>query len=282
MAKPSDLSGQRFGKLTVIRRVENDKQGHSRWECQCDCGNSHIVSAVGLKSGHTKSCGCWKRTTYNPRIVDRTGKRYGRLTVIRFAGAKDNRSWWDCRCDCGNIITVPQQSLHGNTNSCGCLRKEVAGNKSRTHGLRYHPIWNSWHGMVDRCTNPNNAFWYRYGGRGITVCDEWLDIHKFLEWSVAHGYKQGLSIDRIDNDGNYCPDNCQWITMEDNASKDNYQRVLITVNNDTHTLVEWASIIGIPYHRFRRRWYRRGVDHTIQFIKDALKHDSIDASVNTN
>lgn len=283
MTKPSNLAGQRFGKLTVIRRVANDKQGHSQWECQCDCGNVHVVKAGYLKNGHTKSCGCWKQTTYNPRIVDRTGKRYGRLTVIRFAGTKDGKSWWECQCDCGNTIIVPQQSLHGNTNSCGCLRKDVAGNRTRTHGLRKHPIWNSWHGMVDRCTNPSNAFWYRYGGRGITVCDDWLDANKFLEWALANGYQEGLSIDRINNDGNYEPDNCQWVTVGENSSKDNYQRIFVTIDGITHTLVEWSRIINVPYQRFRRRWYRRGEEHIKQFIKDILnKQDIIDASINTN
>lgn len=167
--------------------------------------------------------------------MDLTGQRYGRLVVI---GESDPILYpsghkcrmWKCKCDCGNEAVVRHGNLrNGTTQSCGCLHKEIFGKVKRTHGLseenkRLYKIWKE---MRSRCNNPNNKSYERYGGRGIIVCQEWNDSFvPFYQWSMKNGYKEDisdsgrnrLSIDRIDNDGNYEPGNCRWTTNDVQAN----------------------------------------------------------------
>lgn len=157
------------------------------------------------------------------RFVDITGERYGRLIVLRHVGfAENHQSLWECQCDCGKTHIVPKKSLTGGgTKSCGCLRSERTKIGCTKHGMITHSkrakIYDVWVAMKQRCTNPNNKYYRRYGGRGIRVCQEWInDFKAFYDWSIANGYSEGLHLDRIDNDGSYSPDNCHWITNQEN------------------------------------------------------------------
>lgn len=150
----ADLTGQRFGKLCVIRKIGKDKYGISQWECLCDCGNLTAASISNLRNGNTTSCGC-----------------YGRQ------------------------------------------RKSDANSTHRKSGTRLHRIWKAMH---TRCYNKNFFAYKYYGGRGISICDEWLhDFQAFHDWAIANGYADNLTIDRIDVNGNYCPGSCRWATMEE-------------------------------------------------------------------
>jgi hypothetical protein len=168
-----------------------------------------------------------------------TGMRFGKLTVIRQAGSnKFRKVCWECKCDCGNTKVVCGAELrNGKVKSCGCSKKSLL-NKSE---LRIHRIW---YGIVDRCTNKNNHAYEKYGGRGIQVCDEWKQFEPFLEWANGSGYDNNLTIDRIDNMGGYCPTNCRWVTMREQANN-RRGNTLLSYNGETHTLSEWSEIYNL-------------------------------------
>ncbi len=158
-----------------------------------------------------------------PRI-NLIGNKYGRLTVISFAGVKKERTTWLCRCECGNEIIVDRNNLRtGHTQSCGCYKKQRMAEGNTTHGHflkgKQTRLYAIWAGIKRRCLNPNVKTFKYYGARGIKICDEWMEFEPFKDWSLAHGYADTLSIDRINALGNYEPSNCQWITRSENSRK---------------------------------------------------------------
>ena len=178
------MVGQRFGKLIVVSRAENDKKGQARWLCQCDCGGSTITTRYNLITGQTKSCGCILRS---PRTTE--------------------------------------------------LDRRLSGVHSN---------------MKARCSNPNNPHYKYYGGRGITVCEEWQHVDKFREWAYNNGYKPGLTIDRIDVNGNYEPSNCRWVTMQEQQFNKTDSH-LITYKGETKCLAEWENQLGIDHRTILAR-----------------------------
>lgn len=155
-------------------------------------------------------------------VKDLTGQRFGRLTVIGRAGSTPGGvAAWLCRCECGNEAIVAGWSLRcGNTKSCTCLKNEVAKELFTVHGKCMSRLHGVWKGMKERCSNPKHNRYHRYGGRGITVCDDWLNnFQAFYDWAMANGYDENAprgqcTIDRIDNDKGYSPDNCRWVDMK--------------------------------------------------------------------
>ena len=191
------------------------------------------------------------------KLTDLTGQRFGRLTAVEYAGQGKTKGYlWKCKCDCGNETIVYGYALKsGNTKSCGCLWKEATRAKSTTHGMRHTKLYNVWCGIKKRCYYEKNANYKDYGARGICVCDEWQKFEPFMEWALTNGYKEELSIDRIDTNGNYCPENCRWVdryTQANNRTNSKY----LTFNGETHTFAEWSRITAIPYETLRWRTIR--------------------------
>lgn len=189
------------------------------------------------------------------RIIDITGQRFGRLLVIEEAGRKNRQVVWKCECDCGNTVLVRGSDLrNGGQKSCGCLHSK--GRK--THGKSDTRIYRIWCGIKDRCCNPSCKYYGKYGGVGISVCDQWKDsFENFYSWSVANGYSDELTIDRIDNRKGYSPDNCRWATYQQQTDNRRCTQN-ITFNGKSQTLKQWAKETGINYvtlwWRFKNGW----------------------------
>ena len=256
----NNLVGQRFGKVVVLERAEDyiSPSGfHSvSWLCLCDCGKEFVTRASCLKNGNTTSCGCG-------RGRDITGERFGRLVAIKKTSWNNGRDGHGCKwlfqCDCGNTVEYRVQDVTcGKYVSCGCREKETQQeNKYKpTHGASDTSLYAIWCTMKARCYNENNQKYYRYGARGIKMCNDWKDsFESFQSWALTNGYSSVLSIDRIDNDGDYCPENCRWVNAYVQANNKSTNRY-ITYNSQTHTLSEWSRIVDIPYSTIYSRIYR--------------------------
>ena len=190
-------------------------------------------------------------------FIDLTGKRFGRLTVIKRTESTNHNIKWLCKCDCGNEKSVFGIDLtQGKTASCGCIRKEMVIQKNTKHGYAHTRLHNEWTGIKQRCFNVKNQAYKNYGGRGITMCDEWKDnFFVFYEWAMNNGYQDDLTIDRIDNNGNYEPSNCRWTDRITQANNTRVNR-RIEYKGETRTLKEWARIKNIGYGKLQARFIR--------------------------
>lgn len=153
-------------------------------------------------------------------LIDLRGQTFTRLTVIeRAPDHKNGSAKWRCQCSCGNeVIAVGQKLRNGRSKSCGCYNRDSAKNRFTTHGESGTRLFRIWSGMLNRCSNQTNIGWENYGGRGITVDAKWVDSYEaFRDWAISNGYSETLSIDRINNDGNYEPGNCRWATKKEQA-----------------------------------------------------------------
>lgn len=264
MTKFIELTGKKFGKLTVLERVENDKKGSTRWKCKCDCGNEIVVKGRYLREGDTKSCGC---LTNHPNVINLVGQKFNRWTVIRrVKSAKSNYILWECICECGEKRALPGYTLRkGRSKSCGCLAREnVKKRNHKKHGCSNTKIYNTWRNMIDRCSNPKDHNFNNYGGRGIKVCDRWLKFENFyidmIESYMKHIEKYGekdTSIDRMNVNGDYTLSNCRWATPKEQAANRRSNH-LITYKGQTKTLAEWSekfNMLGSTINeRLRRGW----------------------------
>ena len=195
---------------------------------------------------------------------DLTGKTFGRLSVLaRAANNKDHKAVFLCRCSCGTELLVAGVSLtSGNTRSCGCLHREGLVARNTRHGCHNHKLYGVWLNMKQRCRS-NKPRYKAWHGRGIKVCTLWAsDFTAFEKWALLNGYEEHLTIDRIDVNGDYCPENCRWISKQEQAYNKTNTRYL-TYKGETKCVAEWAlyaETLGIGKGTFRNRLYGLGWD----------------------
>lgn len=188
-------------------------------------------------------------------FIDLTGQKFGRLTVIkRVENDKQGGACFLCLCDCGNETKVNGTKLRKNlTQSCGCLQRENMSKRTKTHGKTNTRIFKIWQGMIERCCSKNIHNFNEYGGRGITVCNEWKnDFMTFYNWAIKNGYKDRLTIDRINVNGNYEPSNCRWATKKEQANNRRNNK-LITYKGKTLNQKQWEEFLNLPYGTILRR-----------------------------
>lgn len=189
------------------------------------------------------------------KLIDISGCKFGRLTVVSLDKSTGRRSFWLCKCDCGKETIVMKDNLrNGNTRSCGCIKTENPPRK--THGeskTKLHFVWNT---MKARCKTKSVRNYNNYGGRGISVCKEWEDYINFRNWSINNGYEDGLTIERIDVNGNYCPQNCTWATRKEQA-RNKRNNLLHEIDGVTKPLIEWCEILNKNYEKARHRVQKR-------------------------
>lgn len=320
MGKIKDLTGQKFGKLTVVEFAELRNRA-AFWKCHCECGNEKVISANALRTGNTQSCGC-------TRALNLVGKRFGQLVVLEKAESnKYNQTQYLCRCDCGretvklgsllvsgkttscgrkNLIgmrfgkwsvleeaepiisngkkgraylckcdcgttkILQAKSLTGGQSlSCGCRAREVSTQKATKYfcvpNRSYNRLYGIWIGIKKRCEKSYSGNYHNYGARGITVCEEWLDFENFYRWAMSNGYKEEVlpngknkwTIDRIDVNGNYEPNNCRWVDMDTQANnkRDNHY---LEFNGKTQSIALWSKETGIPAYLITQRINKQG------------------------
>jgi hypothetical protein len=193
---------------------------------------------------------------HKQNINELIGIKFNRLTVLKKSENKiHNRLSVDCKCDCGNLFSATINSLKtGNTKSCGCIRIEKPNQLK--HGLRSHKLFNVYSNIKQRCYNGNSKNFNNYGGRGITICDEWKNSFiNFYNWCINNGWNADLEIDRMDNNGNYSPNNCRCVSRVINV-RNRRNTLKIIFNNQEKSLSEWADIIGVSYSTLSQRIFK--------------------------
>lgn len=262
----ADLIGSRFGKLEVIGYSHYVKGKGHFYLCRCDCGkekpiwrNSLVCTAKG-----TRSCGCAKARSFQDlehgnslsqrQLEALVGQRLGKLVVTKYLGRNENRyHTYECICNCGKTTVATRNNLRkGHTTSCGCYKKQRISETKTRHGGSDLPEYGSWNGAKDRCYNKKNKKYPDYGGRGIKVCDRWLqDFRHFLD-DMGLRPAPGWSLDRIDNNGDYCPENCRWAPPIVQANN-RRSLCLLTFMEQTLSATQWARRLGINHHEILNR-----------------------------
>lgn len=206
------------------------------------------------------------------RFIDLTGKKFGRLTVLSL-NKKGGHPMWNCVCDCGKHKVVYGGHLrYGRIISCGCASIERISNLNKTHGQSKTRLYNIWAGIKSRCYDKNCSSFINYGSRGIKMCEEWKNnFTSFRDWSLSHGYLENLSIDRIDNNGDYEPNNCRWV---DNFTQSNNTRktIIIEYGDKKYSAKQLANFLNINYKKFIYGFHKfNDIEKSVEYAKKYKK-----------
>lgn len=208
------------------------------------------------------------------RKIDISGERFGRLLVLKEEKSSCGHRRWLCQCDCGNKKIISQTDLRtGKSTSCGCYHNERLSEISRKHGETHTRLYRIWRGMINRCENKKDKAFEWYGARGIEVCDEWRkDFTQFRDWANKNGYKENLTIDRIDTNKNYEPNNCRWITASENSARVVHIKSarFLEVDGKSKNESQWAREIGVSQPIIHSWIKKYGEDGAIEKIRNAL------------
>lgn len=248
-----DITGEKYNMLTV-KGFYGKENGKSLWVCQCDCGKEKILSVDRLKK--EKSCGCIKRISNRE---DLTSYENDDIIVVSFFESRKGQSYWNCKCKkCGEIIQRCSSNIKKGLAVCKCVHYKKVSEEHKKFA-RDTSIYSIWTGIKTRCFNSNDASYKHYGQRGIAMCDEWKEsFETFYYWALSNGYEDGLSIERKDVNGNYCPENCCWIKRSE-QSKNRTNTIYATLNGETKRLFEWCEILKLNYHTVYNRIYKMGL-----------------------
>jgi hypothetical protein len=213
------------------------------------------------------------------RKIDLTGKKFGRLLVLSESKTQNGNILWKCKCDCGNIVYALAYNLKSqHTSSCGCYRNEVKSLTHSTHLQSKTRLYKIWRHIKSRCYNPNLKEYKNYGERGISMCEEWYNNFKrFFDWSYQNGYTDFLTIDRINNNGNYEPSNCRWADYKTQANN-RRNTDIIEYNGVSKPIMEWSEILNIPVATIRARLYsyKWSVDKALSTpVRQRIKQENI-------
>lgn len=190
--------------------------------------------------------------------IDLTGEKYGRLTVESLNRSENGIVYWNCLCDCGKTTVVRGSNLKtGAVKSCGCLVHQAS--KCRTHNESKTKLYRHWISMIYRCHNPKNSAYKWYGARGISVCDDWKTYEGFKAWVEATRPREDYTVERIDVNGNYSPDNCTWIPMSEQA-KNRTSSIQIEHDGRVQNLTDWCKELNLEYKRVHNRMFKLGWD----------------------
>lgn len=273
-----DLTNQKFGNFTVLEKAPTHKTSSgcciTMWKCKCDCGTIFVTSSQKIRKGHTKSCGCLLKENKGSKFEDISGNKYGKLTVLRMLKPheKVRKGYsWLCQCDCGKIVHGNANKLKsGHTKSCGCLLVDFISSLNKKYEISDSRLYRVYRSMIDRCANKKNKRYDDYGGKGINVCEEWMEnFDNFATWSYQNGWCENAprgqcTLDRIDCYGNYEPNNCRWVSnkVQQNNKTNNH---LLEHNGEIKTMKEWSECLGISYSKIV---YHIGKGRTIKQIID--------------
>lgn len=219
------MLGKKFHKWLVIQEIKTDKPG-KHYECKCNCGNINIIPGTTLRANRSKQCrDCQYKQLYDPQKM--IGQKHGKWKVIEFIKIHRNLQHFKIQCECGFVGKIAGADLRcGKSKQCtNCHNRENAEN-NKTHGMHNSKLYKVWTSMIQRCNNPNNAAYKYYGKRGIKINEKWLKFENFYKDMGER--PDGMTLDRINNDGNYEPGNCRWTTHIENC---NNRRKKYTLNS---------------------------------------------------
>lgn len=276
--KVKDITGEKFGKLIVLKRdgYTNGKKKSILWLCKCDCGNEVRRTAAHLKQNNTSST-CGKCNLI--KDSDYIGKTFGYWVVVKPEKGNSRKKAYLCQCKCGKYKIVNADTLKlGTSKSCGCFHKEDMIKRQTTHGKTGQRIMNIYYDIKSRCYDNKNKRFADYGGRGVAMCEEWVNNSSaFVEWALNNGYSDELTIDRVNNDGNYEPTNCRWTTIKEQA-QNRRSCIMLTYFGVTKNLKQWCECIGEDYKKIYGR-YHRGYEifrkSDLEKIKEYIRNGGI-------